>query len=335
MEDVTGHIEELIAGFLADKLTLSERKELDAWMNESEENRLYFLRKQEVWFSSVDKKEIEAYDTSEAFKRFKTLVDVAEEVARPTKHRLLPFMKYVAVAAAFVGVACLAYYQGENSIGRSLDKITVEAPAGSQSRIELPDHSVVVLNAGSRISYHPTFGMSGREVELTGEGYFEVARNEKLPFSVCSNSVRVEVLGTKFNFKDYPEDKNVSVCLYEGKVELKNQLQSGEMTLLPNEEMVMDKAAGKMLKMNRRSSGESAGWKYGKLIYKDVPLLEVIHSLERTYGVNIGLQTDSLKNIRINAQFQQNKMSLEGILNAIRATDRIRYKYERDQIILY
>lgn len=334
MGEVNEHIEELIVGFLADRITLSERMELNAWMHESDNNRRYFLRRQEIWFSCVDKKEKEEYDASEAFRRFSAVVNVAEKAMRSTNYRSVHFLKYASVIIAFVLISCFAYYQGRKSIGRSLDKITVEAPVGSRTRIELPDHSVVVLNAGSRLSYMPAFGLSGRQVELVGEGYFEVVRNEKLPFSVCSNSVQVEVLGTKFNFKDYPEDENVSVCLYEGKVGLKNQLKPGEMVLFPNEEMVMDKEDGRMVK-GKRKSDEAIGWRYGKLIYKDTPLLEVVHSLERNYGVDIYLHTDSLENIRINGQFMQTKTNLEDILKAIMATERIRYKYERDQIILY
>lgn len=334
MKGLTEHIEDLIVGFLTGKITPAEREELSAWMKKSEENRRYFLRKQEVWFSCVDKNELETYDVAKAFQRFKNLVEMAQKVIRPSKRSLWSVMKYAAVVAAVVVISFLSYYQGEKNIGRVLDKITVEAPVGSQTRIELPDHSVVVLNAGSRLSYLPTFGLSGRKVELVGEGYFEVAHNKKLPFSVCSNSIQVNVIGTKFNFRDYPEDSKVSVCLYEGKVGLKNLLKSEEMILRPNEQMIMDKEEGRMIKETNKPV-DSKGWIQGKLIYRDTPLIEVIHSLERSYGVDIRLATDSLKDIHINGQFQQQKNNLNSILNAIMATERINYKYERDQIILY
>lgn len=101
----------------------------------------------------------------------------------------------------------------------------MEAPLGSRTKLTLPDGTLVWLNAGSRITYSQGFGVGNRKIELIGEGYFEVKRNEEVPFLVKTNSLLVKVLGTKFNFRDYPDDAEAIVSLSEGKVALNNLLK--------------------------------------------------------------------------------------------------------------
>ena len=140
-------------------------------------------------------------------------------------------------------ISFFSYRQGENNLQNALTQVEVEAPLGAQTRLRLPDGTLVVLNAGSRLVYPQDFGVDNREVELSGEGYFEVERNEKLPFHVQTSSLSVRVLGTKFNFRDYPNDEEAVVSLLEGKVALDNRLRAeAEMILLPNEQVTLDKA---------------------------------------------------------------------------------------------
>ena len=98
-----------------------------------------------------------------------------------------------------------------------------------------------------RITYSQGFGVGNRKIELIGEGYFEVKRNEEVPFLVKTNSLLVKVLGTKFNFRDYPDDAEAIVSLSEGKVALNNLLKKEkEAFLLPNERVVLNKKNGRM-----------------------------------------------------------------------------------------
>ena len=84
----------------------------------------------------------------------------------------------------------------------------------------LPDGTSVVLNAGSKLSYSQGFGIKDRTVNITGEGYFTVAKDSRKPFTVTSGSMRVKVLGTKFNYRDYPTDGFAEVVLDECKVNI-------------------------------------------------------------------------------------------------------------------
>ena len=119
--------------------------------------------------------------------------------------------KYVAAVLVVGIISFFSYRQGENNLQSALTQIEVEAPLGAQTRLRLPDGTLVILNAGSRLVYPQDFGVDNREVELNGEGYFEVKRNEKLPFNVRTPSLSVRVLGTKFNFRDYLDDEEANV----------------------------------------------------------------------------------------------------------------------------
>ena len=133
--------------------------------------------------------------------------------------------RYAAIIAVILAVGCFSYWQGGVNVKDTFADISVEAPLGSRTKLYLPDGTLVWLNAGSRMTYSQGFGVDNRMIELEGEGYFEVRRNEKLPFFVKTKDLQLQVLGTKFNFRDYPEDHEVVVSLLEGKVELNNLLK--------------------------------------------------------------------------------------------------------------
>ena len=112
------------------------------------------------------------------------------------------------------------YFTGNQRLSDQTLSYSVESPRGSKLKLSLPDGTSVWLNADSKLLYDNNFGINNRNVTLCGEGYFEVSKNKNLPFQVVSDDIKVEVLGTKFNVKNYPEDPNIKVALLEGSVML-------------------------------------------------------------------------------------------------------------------
>lgn len=216
-----------------------------------------------------------------------------------------------------------------------MTQVEVEAPLGAQTRLRLPDGTLVVLNAGSRLVYPQDFGVDNREVELSGEGYFEVERNEKLPFHVQTPSLSVRVLGTKFNFRDYPNDEEAVVSLLEGKVALGNRLRAeAEMILLPNEQVTLDKAEGRMTK-EAKEVKKVLEWTSGKLFFDELPLPEVVKILERSYDVHITFATDSLRDFCFYGSFSRGEQGIKDILEALEKTGKVRYIQNEKEITLY
>ena len=151
----------------------------------------------------------------------------------------------------------------------------MEAPLGSRTKLTLPDGTLVWLNAGSRITYSQGFGVGNRKIELIGEGYFEVKRNEEVPFLVKTNSLLVKVLGTKFNFRNYPEDEEVVVNLLEGSVALHNGIKTmQDIYLNPEEKVILNKATGEMIK-HRAAVRNSMVWTKDELFFDEELLKDI------------------------------------------------------------
>lgn len=336
METKTAHIDELISTFLSEGLEADVLEELKAWIAESEENRVHFMKCQEIWFSVVQEQEGKYYDQEKAFELFEKRVE--KQKAEKRKARIPVWRglyKYAVAILLFGFISYFSYQKGENSLRNALAEIEVEAPSGSQTRLHLPDGTTVLLNSDSRITYAQDFGVNSREVTLQGEGYFEVAHNQKIPFYVKTEDVQVRVLGTKFNFRDYPEDGEVVVSLIEGKVALKNKIrQEADLVLMPDEQMVLDKKE-KVMKKESMNAQAVLQWAEGCLSFDETPLLEVAKILERSYDVEIEFTEESLKELRFYGNFNRTKQGLNDILNALSATGKVHYMLKGEKIVLY
>ena len=335
MEEKNAHIDELVSKLLTEGLGKAECEELDAWMSRSDENRRYVMQCQEVWFSAIAEEESKRYDASKAYAAFHERIAESQRKEEKRSFLVKTFYRYAAVVAALVLVAIFSYRSGETNLKQSLAAMEVEVPLGSQSKLRLPDGTLVVLNAGSRIAYPQDFGVDSRRVELEGEGYFEVEHDAKKPFYVCSENLQVKVLGTKFNFRDYPDDEQAVVSLLEGKVALDNLMrEEEELTLLPDERVVLDKRAGQMKKKIGRKE-QVAAWTKGRLSFDEVPLGEVAKILERSYDVRIHFADEVLRSYRFYGNFSRTGQSLEDILEALEKTGKVHYTVSDREITLY
>lgn len=235
-------IDQLIAEYLSGSLTADVFQELKNWSQQSDENRMYVRNQIEVWFSSGVTAKDKVFDKEEAFARFQKRIGKKE----PKVYRF-PWKTFYRVAAVILIVLLplAGYWRGQEILRQTFSDMVVEAPLGARTKLYLPDGTLVWLNAGSKITYSQGFGMDNRQLSLEGEGYFEVVHNQDLPFEIHTHEVDLRVLGTKFNFKSYPDDEEVMVNLLEGKVALYNGMKSmSELFLSPNEKMVL-KADGR------------------------------------------------------------------------------------------
>ena len=199
----------------------------------------------------------------------------------------------------------------------------------------LPDGTLVWLNAGSRMTYSQGFGVDNRMIELEGEGYFEVRRNEKLPFFVKTKDLQLQVLGTKFNFRDYPEDHEVVVSLLEGKVELNNLLKKEkEAILAPDERAILNKTNGRMT-VETVTASNASQWTDGYLFFDEELLPDIVKELERSYNVTIRIANDSLNTFRFYGNFVRREQSIQEVLDALASTEKIQYKIEERNITIY
>ena len=337
IEEENKHIDELIANYLTEGLDKNALDELKTWIAASAENQQYFIRQREIWFSAVSREAASVYDKDKAFENFRNRVESQKEIQSTSRRgfSLSALWRYAAVVAIIIAVGCISYWQGEVNVKDTFADISVEAPLGSKTKLYLPDGTLVWLNAGSRMTYSQGFGVDNRKVELEGEGYFEVKRNEKIPFFVKTKDLQLQVLGTKFNFRDYPEDHEVVVSLLEGKVGLNNLLrEEKEAVLSPDERAVLNKANG-FLTVESVTASNASQWTDGYLFFDEELLSDIAKELERSYNVKIHIANDSLKTFRFYGNFVRREQNIQEVLEALASTEKMQYKIEERNITIY
>jgi ferric-dicitrate binding protein FerR (iron transport regulator) len=218
--------------------------------------------------------------------------------------------------AAIIIFAALSYYVLRDITSANDASIVCEtlAPAGSQTKIILPDSTVVWINSGSSLKYNQSFGKKDRKVTLLGEGYFEVKKDKGKPFSVRTDSLLVTVTGTIFNVRSYAKDSNVEINLIEGAVnvslpETKNAVL---LTMKANEKIVFNKQT-KKIETFQTDAYRSALWTTGKLCFVDATFEQISKDLERKYNVKILIVNEKLKQEFFSGSLDLN-LSLKEIL---------------------
>ncbi len=161
---------------------------------------------------------------------------------------------------------------------------TLTAPVGGQFRLILPDGSNVLLNAGSSLKYPTVFSGKKRLVTLTGEGYFEVARDPMFPFEVTAGSNTVQVLGTHFNINAYADEPAVRVTLEEGSVVVNQKT-----TLSPGQQAQISPSS--IVKTIRADLETELAWKNGLFVFKQAPMEEVMRQVGRWYKCEVDFKS--------------------------------------------
>ncbi|MDB5199217.1 MAG: anti-FecI sigma factor, FecR [Chitinophagaceae bacterium] len=159
---------------------------------------------------------------------------------------------------------------------------TLTVPKGSKPvQLQLADGSNVWLNVASSITYPTAFTGNERKVQITGEGYFEVAHNASMPFVVEKNDVSVQVLGTHFNVNSYDDENEIKITLLEGSV----KVSKGNKTSLIKPGQQAQVASE--IKIVSADVDEVIGWKNGLFSFSNADLQAVLRQLSRWYDVEI------------------------------------------------
>ncbi|TKC00893.1 FecR family protein [Pedobacter cryophilus] len=196
--------------------------------------------------------------------------------------------------------------------------VNVECLPGEQKMAYLPDGSSVQLNAKSSLSFHPLWWKMDREVELNGEGFFQVKKGEK--FTVVSDNGSTSVMGTSFNI--FARDEDYEVTCLTGKVKVLSIITKDEVIITPNQMVVLDQAGN--LNANLKVNAKLAvDWTMGKFVFTQTPLNKVLAEIGRRYGVEIK-NTENLTQL-YTGNFAKQK-EIEPILDLVCKTFEIEYK---------
>lgn len=171
---------------------------------------------------------------------------------------------------------------------------TIETPKGGQYQVILPDGSKLWLNAASSLKYPTSFAaLKIRQVELTGEGYFEVAKDKKT-FIVKTPQQKVEVLGTHFNINAYADEPDVKTTLLEGSVHVtalaaNSEGHTARGVLKPGEQSVL---TGSGIEIKEVETDEAVAWKNGQFMFASEPITGIMRKIARWYNVDVEYKGD-------------------------------------------
>ena len=178
-----------------------------------------------------------------------------------------------------------------------VDTLEVISPIGARTVIHLSDGSVAHLNYGSKLKYPGQFRGSRREVQLIGEGFFEVAHNPQKPFIVKTKELNIKAVGTSFNVCAYPDAEIIETALAEGKVILEQRTDNNELigmgSMVPNQYVTFNKRT-KQIKSKIGKIEKYISWKDGILMFEDTSIKEVANKLSRMFNVDIEIEDEIL-----------------------------------------
>lgn len=233
--------------------------------------------------------------------------------------------------------------KGEQLIGSTMDgkknvsiRLNTEnkfnklsVPEGGDYRLTLEDGTVVQVNAASELKFPTHFKKHIRQVELHGEAYFQVKHNPDCPFHVLLGTLNVQVTGTSFNIKAYEEEGEISIALIEGSVNVREG-QKVLATLVPGELFTYRKQGGEY-NTTQANIAAITGWTEDNFVFQNETIGNIMSELSRWYKVDITV-SDDIKDVRYNGILSR-KQPLADILNILRMTNELDFKFHRDRKI--
>lgn len=204
---------------------------------------------------------------------------------------------------------------------------TIATPRGGQYQVVLPDGSEVWLNAASSLKYPASFsGLQERQVELTGEAYFEVAADKDKPFVVVSGQQSIEVLGTHFNVNAYRDEPATKTTLLGGSIRLHSEETEATYVLSPGQQAIKHGTSFQVVKVDAQSA---IAWKNGKFVFNGESLESILLKVARWYDVAIEFQDEQAKEIRFGGTMSRFE-NISKVLNKLEITGNVQFKMVQD-----
>lgn len=209
------------------------------------------------------------------------------------KSTMRMLLRYTQIAASIILPVCLiAMYlmYRENQHYASIPMTEIITHQDEQVNVTLPDGTVVGMNSMSKLKYAlQNFSNGKREIYFDGEGLYQVTKDRKHPFTINSLGMKITVIGTEFNLVNRVKDNKAEIALIDGCVQLVSLVSGKSYTMSPKEVVVIDKKTGKMGVRRDENIADFKAWQQKQMIFRNVPLAEVITSIEKNYRVAIVL----------------------------------------------
>lgn len=316
---------DLINKSLVSELSETEKEALDQWKQNEANNSLYKL---------VEDIQLDESIEHEAENMRSTILDDIHRRMDDGKRRIARIRNISVAASIALLIGLSGFFLYQNTFSPESRLITRSNTSDTQTEIVLPDGSTVILHGRSTISFPAAFSEKSRQVQLSGEAYFNVRKDEQAPFMVQSGEISIKVLGTTFNVEAYDEDNLIRVTLETGKISMSTEDYKDGLILTPNQQAVYDKQNKSILKRNVNAE-EVIGWTKNRLYFNSMLLEDIVLKLERHFNVEIETSLKKLKDIPYTGEFVEDE-SIDEILTVLSMMDnRINYEYRDNKIVVY
>jgi transmembrane sensor len=198
----------------------------------------------------------------------------------------------------------------------------VASAYGVKTKLELPDGSTVMLNGGSSIKYAENFEDTARQVELSGEAFFNVAKNQEKPFIVKTNKLNIRAIGTAFNVRAYPEEKNTETALVEGVVKIGAENLKPE--IMNEHHVAFYENENQKLEIRETNTDVFTAWMQGKLILRNTSMNEVTRLLARWYNIDFVIKNPEIQQYSFTATFRNE--NIYQVMDLLKLATPIEYK---------
>ena len=291
-----------------------------------------------IWREVIDEnvhEEIELEPTSDNQRIKKDIYKRITSQRKPVKTSPFRSLDIAAVLFMICGISYLCFYSLSKS-DSNIRYIATETGPGQRTQLSLADGSTVYLHALSKIRFPEQFNNASREVEFTGEGFFEIKSEPKRPFLIKLNDLQVKVLGTSFDINNF-DHRTTKISVNTGKVEVSrpDSIDGLKFKILgvlnPDQKLVYDHA-NHLYEIKKVNAGNISAWKDGVLNFENQTLEDVSKNLERWYGVEIEFQHQEIRSCMMTAKFKD--VSLRFVLDALTMISELEYELNDKKVLI-
>lgn len=297
-----------------------ESVQLQQWLDEASKNEMLWQQVQSIWQSTGSLQLSLIIDHDKAWDQIQDKINTAHKV-QPLWQR--PLIR-VAAAVLIIALAALGYYL------QAPGDTSYQTMAGQTLEVLLPDGSRVWLNENSQLSYENSFNKAQREVQLLGEGFFEVTRDPQRSFIIHSEQITTTVLGTTFNVRSDGQHNQAEVTVASGRV----QVEAGDqeaVTLTAGDRALWNGEQRQLQKIIHQDPNFLA-WKDKKLVFENTELSQVIKDLEEYFGVTIALNNQDIAQCQLTSTFQEPRLA--EVLEVLALTLNLNYTLNGDEYLI-
>ena len=269
-------------------------------------------------------------DTDAVYKRLRDRIETSRQ-----RIGVSPIWKYTSVAACIALLCVSSFLIWNITESKPLSYLETTALAGSKAYILLPDSTEVWLNSDSWIRYPESFDDGNRSIELIGEAFFKVTKDQHCPFRVNMDGMSVEVLGTEFNVSAHKKSAAIQTTLLEGSVALykkNNKSSTPDRVLIPGEQAVYNRDNGD-IEVHPVQTSFYVSWATGDYVFENSTFGQIIQTLEHSFNVKFHLKDRSLKETCLTARFTHNE-SLDEILSILQISMKYEYMIKNRDVFI-